>query len=111
MEPKNKATWNPEHKRARRKRESVAGKKDNFIEQDRGVDDVTLPPGKGLQEDGRKLFAVQHRGMKCCFFLLLLRPLYNIVLSFVVLLFPCPFSTPRSFRLPSFRSETWQESG
>jgi len=65
LEPKNKATWNPQNKSAKRKREQVVDKekKDNFIQQNRVVEDITLPPGNGLQEDGRKLFAVQHRGM------------------------------------------------
>jgi len=55
-------------KRAKREtteKQSAVEKKDDFISQARRVAhdaDSTLPSGRGLNKDGRKLFAVQHRG-------------------------------------------------
>lgn len=49
---------------------NMNGKKDSMIQAGRESHavDITLPAGAGLVEDGKKLFAVQHRGALylCC---------------------------------------------
>lgn len=78
LEPKNKATWNADREKFKRKRE-ISEAPDEYFESQTSTEskantlpltatDDTLPPGKGLQEDRKKLFAVQHRGMKDCVF-------------------------------------------